>query len=255
MEETSFLKLALLFAVGVLSGFLNVLAGGGSFLTLPALMFLGLPATVANGTNRIGILLQNVGAIWAFRRAGHFPIRLSLALSVPAIAGSILGARLAVVISDAAFQKALALIMLSVTLLTLWNPKERTTQTTLFDRDGLAGWKFAGLMAAFFFIGIYGGFVQAGIGFLIIASLALLGVDLIRTSAVKLIVIFILTVPACLIFFLEGKVILWVGVVLGVGNVIGAQIATRKALQKGHDWIKKVVTVTVVLLAFGLLVR
>ena len=256
MEEVSLLKLVLLVAVGILSGFINVLAGGGIFLTLPALMFLGLPATVANGTNRIGILMQNIGAIQTFRRAGHFPIRLSLILSIPAVAGSLLGARWAVTIGDEAFQKALAVIMLAVTLLAMWNPKGRTLQKSPPGEESrLSGWQRAGLLPVFFVIGIYGGFVQAGIGFLIIASLVLLGLDLLRISALKLIVIFILTIPACVVFVFTGKMVLWAGLILGVGNVIGAKIASRKALQKGHEWIRKVVTVAVLMTALGLLLK
>ncbi len=256
MEEVSILKLVLLVAVGIFSGFINVLAGGGSFLTLPALMFLGLPATVANGTNRIGILMQNIAAIRTFRRAGHFPLRLSLLLSIPAVAGSLLGARWAVTIGDEAFQKALAVIMLVMTLLALWNPKAGPLPNAPpREESGLSGWQRAGLFPVFFIIGIYGGFVQAGIGFLIIASLVFVGLDLVRVSALKLIVIFILTLPACAIFVSAGKMVLWAGLVLGVGNVIGAQIASTRALRKGHDWIKKVVTAAVLMTALGLLLK
>jgi len=213
-----------------------------------------LPATVANGTNRVGILIQNVSAVWTFRRAGYFPLGLALVLSVPAVVGAILGARLAVVMGDEAFRRALGLIMLVMTLLTLWTPRPARTNPVAGRWGTFTGWRLAGLLGVFFLIGVYGGFVQAGIGFLIIASMSVMGMDLISTNAIKLLIILILTVPAFAVFVMHGKILYGVGAVLGIGNMIGAQLATRTALQKGHAWIKKFITWTVILVAVFLLV-
>lgn len=238
--------------VGVISGFVNVLAGGGSFLTLPALIFLGLPAGVANGTNRIGILIQNIGAVWSFRRKGVFPAGLGLLLSVPAVIGAVAGARIAVAIGDAEFRKILALVMLGVTLISLWKPSGRTPLTSDTDLE-FRGMRLTGLCLAFFFVGVYGGFVQAGVGFFVIAALTVVGLDLVRTNAVKLIVILILTLPALTVFLMAEKVNIAVGLLLGIGNFIGAYASTRVAIQKGHAWIRHFVTATVILMALWLL--
>ena len=95
----------LVFAAGLMAGVLNVIAGGGSFLTLPILMFLGLPPGVANGTNRVGILLQNVGAVWSFERHGVLDWRSVLWAAAPSIPGAALGVWLALIVSDHAFKR------------------------------------------------------------------------------------------------------------------------------------------------------
>lgn len=123
--------LAVLFAVGLLSGGLNVIAAGGSFLTLPALLFLGLPAAQANATNRVGVLAQNLSGIWGYHRSGQVPWRWALAASVPALVGGAAGASAAVHISDFAFRQVLAVAMLVATLWTLWrSPSASTTAAT-----------------------------------------------------------------------------------------------------------------------------
>ena len=118
-------KLPALAAVGFVSGFLNVLAGGGSLLTLPLLIFLGLPATVANATNRVGVLCQNIFAIGAFRRHGVLPLKLALLCTAPSLLGSYLGALWAVDIDERLFQRLLAVIMLGVLIIILIDPAKR----------------------------------------------------------------------------------------------------------------------------------
>ncbi len=113
---------AILFLAGGVAGVLNVVAAGGSFLTLPLLIFLGLPASVANGTNRVAILLQNIGAVWGFHRYGVLDWRAILWAAIPATCGSVFGTWAALVISEEAFKNVLAGLMIGVTLWTLWNP-------------------------------------------------------------------------------------------------------------------------------------
>ena len=119
------LSVALLFGAGLVAGTVNVLAGGGSFLTLPVLIFVGLPPGVANATNRVGVLLQNVGAVWGFHRHRVLPWRGALWASLPAMAGAVLGTWGALEIGDDAFRQVLAFLMVAVTLWSLWkSPKE-----------------------------------------------------------------------------------------------------------------------------------
>ena len=107
-------KYVSLFGVGLVAGTLNVIAGGGSFLTLPFLIFLGLPPTVANGTNRIAILVQNVGAVWGFHRHGLVEWRLLPVAAVPALLGALGGTWAAIAIGDRAFQRVLAALMVEI---------------------------------------------------------------------------------------------------------------------------------------------
>jgi len=238
-----------LLTVGFVSGFLNILAGGGSLLTLPLLIFLGLPAPVANATNRVGVLCQNIFAVVSFRRRGVLPLRLGLFCTAPALLGSYLGANWAVDIDELLFKRLLAAIMIGVLLLTLADPlKHRRSDTVSFTF-----WRSAALLGSFFLIGIYGGFVQAGVGFLIIPALLVHGLDLVQTNAVKILVILLFTVPALAVFMWHGQVDWPLGLVLAAGNASGGWVASNLAVKKGHDWIKKVVSLTVFVFALKLL--
>jgi len=242
-------QIPVLMLVGVVAGFLNVLAGGGSLMTLPLLIFLGLPAVVANGTNRVAIFCQNIFAIGGFRRQGVFPIRLALICTVPALFGSYLGANLAVSIDDQLFKRLLAVIMIGVLIFTALDPVKRFRR----EEMPLNGGRVTVLVTTFFAVGVYGGFVQAGVGFIIIAALLVHGLDLVRINAVKVIVIFAFTAIALGVFLWHGQVNLELGLALAVGNSIGGWIGTHMAVKKGHDWIKRFVTVTVLVFALKLL--
>ena len=123
------LQYFLLFLVGLVAGTLNVIAGGGSFLTIPLLIFMGLPPIVANGTNRVGILCQNIAASWSFQRHGVVDWQYVRWAALPAVIGALLGSKIAVSISDEVFKNILAGLMIVVTLWTLWDPlKNKVSQ-------------------------------------------------------------------------------------------------------------------------------
>ena len=249
MMDPYFWQLPALALVGFVSGFLNILAGGGSLLTLPMLIFLGLPAVVANGTNRIGVICQNIFAVASFRRHGVLPLRLALICTAPSLFGSYLGAQLAVDIDDQLFQRLLAGIMIGVLIITLLDPAKRLRGREI----AYTPLRLTALIGAFFLIGIYGGFVQAGVGFLIIPVMLLAGFDLVRTNAIKIFVVLAFTIPALAVFVWHDQVDWLLGLVLALGNASGGWLASHMAIKKGHDWIKHVVTITVLVFALRLL--
>lgn len=233
----------LLFAVGLVAGAINVLAGGGSFLSLAALLFLGLPAADANGTNRVGVFAQNLTGVVGFHRSKAMDWRWSLAVSVPALVGAALGAWWALRISDLGFRRLLSFAMLAMTLWTL-----RRTPAPAADAPVRSPWH-PGTVAAFFLIGVYGGLIQAGIGFAVLAATSAAGMNLVRGNAVKLLTVLLLTVLS-LGIFASGGVVQWgPGLALAAGNVAGALLGVRLAIRQGHAWLERVVTVTVVLFA------
>ena len=249
MEELNLLHIVLLFGTGICAGFLNTVAFGGSLLALPVLIFLGLEAAVANGTNRIAIFCQNFSAIMGFRRKGVFDFSYSILLAIPAVIGAVIGAMIAVDIKDATFNLILAVVMITMLVLTLLNPTERLKDKI---ESGQTGSKII-TMIVFFFIGIYGGFIQAGVGLLIITGLRLLtGMDLVRTNAIKVFVIFFYTVVALGVFILEGKVNWYLGPTLAVGNACGAWLGSHWAVEKGEKWIKVMLVVAVLAFAVRL---
>jgi len=239
----------LLFFFGVVAGTLNVIAGGGSFLTVPLLIFLGLPPTVANGTNRVGILCQNVAASWSFQRHKVVDWRYVRWAAVPAVIGALIGSRVAVTIGDEMFKNILATLMIVVTLWTLWDPLKKK-----LDEEGEKPFNRTALVIGFFFVGIYGGFVQAGVGFLVLAATTMAGLDLVKGNAVKVLSILAYTMLSLVIFAMEGKIDWSLGLVLAGGTLLGSQIGVHLTVLKGHNWIKKVVTVTVIIMAVKLMV-
>ncbi|PLY02093.1 MAG: integrase [Desulfuromonas sp.] len=243
-------QIPLLAGVGLIAGILNILAGGGSLLTLPVLIFVGLPASTANGTNRIAIFCQNIFAMNGFRKRGVFPLKLALICTMPALLGSYFGATLAINIDDALFKKILALIMIGVMIFTALDPVKKLK----VEEEKISGGRLILLLVTFFGVGVYGGFVQAGVGFIVIAGLLLHGLDLVRINAVKVIVIFAFTVVALSVFIYHGEVDYSLGLALAAGNSLGGIIGTRLAVEKGHDWLKKFVTVTVLVFAVKLLI-
>jgi uncharacterized membrane protein YfcA len=244
------LKLLLVFAAGLAAGFLNVTAGGGSLITMPVLIFLGLPAAMANGTNRIAILLQNLTSITGFRRRGYFEPRVALRLALPAVAGSLLGSRLAVDLPDALFNRILAAVMIAVLLLILLKPTRNVAEKEITLSRG----REIGLMAVFFLVGIYGGFIQGGVGFIIITVLSVFtGASLVRINSLKVFIVAVYTVSSLIVFFLHGKINLAAGLVLAAGNSLGAWAGTSFSVKKGDRWIKIILTVTILAMTARLL--
>lgn len=230
---------------------INVLAGGGSLLTMPVLIFLGLPATMANGTNRVAILLQNIVAVQGFRHRGKLPLKLALIGTVPAAVGSVLGARLALDMDDATFERILAGVMLMVVIIMIVDPVKRWH----FDPADLTPRRTVVLVALFFGIGLYGGFIQAGVGFIMITGLLAFGLDLVRINAIKVFVVMVFTVFALLTFARAGQVNWALGLTLAAGNMTGGWIGSQLAVSKGHNWLRKAVLVVAVAFALKLLWR
>lgn len=240
----------LLFTVGLVAGVVNVIAGGGSFLTVPLMIFLGLPPTVANGTNRLAIITQNVGAVWTFHRK-RLHSREWLRLGIPpSVIGAVVGSVAAVVIGDLAFQRVLALMMVAITAWTLWKPLPKVAEG---GGEVPSGARRLGYVVAFFMVGVYGGFIQAGVGFLVLAVTSAAGLDLIRGNAVKVTLALVFTPLTLLLFAASGKVDWVMAVWLAAGNYLGGLLGVHLQVLKGHGWVRNVVTATIVVFAVRLL--
>jgi len=236
--------------IGFAAGIVNTLAGGGSLLTLPLLIFLGLPATLANGTNRVAVLFQNLTAVAGFRRKGFKSVGYGLFLAVPAVIGAVLGAWVAIDISDTVFERVLGILMLVMVGLILWNPTRKMDPESELLTSGRR------FLAAFFFlfVGFYGGFIQAGVGIIIIATLTLVnGLDLVRTNSYKVVVNSIFTFIALMVFALHGEVDWIVGFLLAIGMGLGGWVGSHLAVEKGEPLIRVVLVIAVVGMAVKLL--
>jgi len=233
----------LLILAGTAAGFVNMLAGSGSLITLPALLFIGLPAGVANATNRVGVTLQNIVGTAGFYRQGRLDVRGALMFAIPTTIGSILGARIAVDINEAVFRRVLAVVMVIMLILMLVKPQRWVTGKvhTLTGRITLIQ------ALAFFAIGVYGGFLQAGVGIFLLVGLVLgPGYDVVQANAVKVAIVLALTLAALIVFQANAQVLWGPGLVLSVGNMFGAWLGTRFAVDKGTVWVRWFVIVVVV---------
>jgi uncharacterized membrane protein YfcA len=243
------LELVLLVFIGLITGVINTLAGGGSLLTLPMLIFLGLPPSVANGTNRIAILIQSIVTNAGFRSKGVNTYPFSIYFGISATIGAIIGAQMAVEIDGDLFNKILAIIMVVVVAYLVFNRKAKLED--LVER--VSGKHLWTSIILFFFVGIYGGFIQAGVGFLML--LVLSGVNrfsLVKSNALKIVITGIYTVFAVIIFVMNDKVNWEYGLILAFGNAIGGWFASRWSVSKGDGLVKIFLVIMVIIMAIKL---
>ncbi|MCF6239190.1 MAG: sulfite exporter TauE/SafE family protein [Candidatus Marinimicrobia bacterium] len=251
LENLTPLNLAAVLLIGASAGFLNVLAGGGSFLTLPLLIFLGLPPNLANGTNRLAILMQNTFAVGRFAKKKINPGTFGIKAALYTGPGGLIGAWLATQVSNDQFKVSLALVMIIMSFFTLFSTN-RENQDPIDPESYTGTWLGPGF--AYFLVGIYGGYIQAGVGFLVLTVLLWQNINLVHGNAVKLTIIIFFTSIALVIFAWNGQVNWGMGLILGLGNMLGAWLGTQVAIKKGHKFIKQVVTVAVIGFAIKLLI-
>ncbi len=229
--------------VGFIAGFINTLAGSGSLLTLPMLMFLGLPANIANGTNRIAILLQNIVGVSTFKKQKVFEFKEGYRLAIPAVLGSVIGAQIAVGFNEELMRKTIGGLLLFMFFIILYKPDKWIKGQV----GKIIGKPTILQMVIFFFIGIYGGFIQAGVGFFLLAGLVLgSGVDLIKANALKIFIILIYTIFALTIFMINHQVNYKMGLILAVGNMAGAFIAAKFAVNWGVKFVRYILLIVII---------
>lgn len=242
---------ALVVLAGIFSGFINTLAGSGSLLTLPLLIFIGLPANVANGTNRIAILLQSVVGVGAFKQKKVFEWREGIWLAIPASAGALIGAFVAVDINDALMNRIIGALLVVMFFMILYKPE----QWIKAQVGGVHAKPTFLRILVFFGIGFYGGFIQAGVGFFLLAGLVLgAGFDLLKANAIKVLIVLAFTVVALIVFVVNSQVNYLIGLVLGAGSMLGAWIATHVAVKHGTKFIRWFLLASVLLFALKLLI-
>lgn len=243
------LEYFLLIAVGFIAGFVNTIAGGGTLLTMPMLIFMGLPPSVANGTNRVAILIQTAIGVKGFQSKGVTTNPFSVYLGVSALLGSLIGAQIAIDIKGETFNKILSAIMIMVVFIILLKPKvqlseiiERTTGKYLYIS-----------VVVFFFLGIYGGFINAGIGFMMLIVLPYLNrLSLVKSNATKVAVVCIYTIGAVFMFALNDKIDWKLGLILAIGNSTGAWVSSRWSVGKGDKMVKIFVVIMICILSVKL---
>ena len=222
--------------VGVAAGWLNVMAGGGSLLTVPVMLFMGVPGPVANGTNRIAILAQNITAVTTFRRRGYSDFKLGLSLAAAASVGAAGGASVGVHLQGEWFDRVVALVMIAVmVLMATGHDKVKQVGGEARAKNLVAGHLL--MIGA----GFWGGFIQIGVGFILMPILhKVMGLDLVRVNMHKVLIILVYTIVALVIFSSQLELLWWTGLGLAVGNSIGGWLGAHTTITHGETLIRKV---------------
>lgn len=246
---TEYLKLFLLFGVGSIAGIINVNAGGGSSITLPALIFMGLDGALANGTNRIGILVQTAFAVSSFRKQKFHQFKNSFILALCTLPGAIFGALLSVRVNDEWFRRILAFVMIGIVLsILLYRPKSNLPQEP--HQDGRCWLIYPAMLG----VGFYGGFIQIGVGFLLIASLYhILKISLLHVNMHKVFIICIYTIPALCVFVWTGNVNWGYGLVLASGMALGGWWGAKIAVRGEEKVIRYILAFAILMMSVKLL--
>ncbi len=229
-------ELIIILMAGFATGFINAVAGGGSALTIPLLTIM-FDASIANGTNRVPVLFANLASIAAYNKGDSVPWNRIGALLPPVLVGAGVGAWVAVRVPADGMQRIFGVVLLAVAVSALINTKQWLEEMP-------ARLSPAGRVAAFFAIGFYGGFVQIGVGILLLTALVLgSGFDLLKGNGAKVVIIATYSLVALPFYLWEGHVDIGLGLILALGFSSGAYLAARLAVSRGAGWARWVLVV------------
>lgn len=238
--------MVLLLGGGFLAGIVNTMAGGGSLLTVPLLVFADVPGNTANGSNRVGVLTGSLSAAGTFRRLGVAGLAGIGPILGPAVVGSLVGAIVISGIADDSFERAFGVVMIPILVLSLRRPDT----AALAARPQWPPWLTT---TVFFLIGVYGGAFQAGVGLMLILALSRAGVDIVVANNIKVIVTFVFTAFALPVFIVNGDVDWAPALVLAAGLAAGAFVGAHITVAGGERVVRPVLVVAVLVMAGRLL--
>ncbi|MEZ4887678.1 MAG: sulfite exporter TauE/SafE family protein [Chitinophagales bacterium] len=235
----------LIILAGALAGFINTLAGNGSAVTLPLLVMLGLPPNVANGTNRVGVVLQSITATFGFHKKGMIPKEGIWWMIFPSVLGALIGASIAVNLTEESMRLAMGFLMVFLLILVLLNPKKWLAESVA----DMAKVRSPRNIFIFFLIGLHGGFLQAGVGVMLLAALVLgAGYSLRNANGVKMLIVLAFSLPAFLTFISNGQVNWAYGLLIAVGQSFGGWLGVVFASDypNANVWVRRILIVVIV---------
>ncbi len=248
--EIDFLRIAVIFAGGLIAGIINVMVGGASMITIPILNFAGLPMSSAIGTNRFCIIFQSFSGAVGYYKKGKIKSTPTLQFAVLASLGSAIGARIVVSIDESILQTVVAVLMIGLVFLFLIDK-----QKGLESRRGkLSGSKRWIAYVVCFFLGIYGGFIGIGVTTFIVGVLVVFfGYSFIESAATVQPILFSLSVLASAVFWWKGKIVIEAAVPQALGMFIGAYLGAHSAVKMGNLWVKRIFATMVFVIVLKLL--
>jgi uncharacterized protein len=242
--------IALLIFAGFLVGVINTIAGSGTIITYSLFMMLGLPVNFANGTIRLGVIMQTLTSTLNFKKHNALDWRKGFKLALPVVIGSIVGAQIAVEINEAVFEKILAGILLIMLFFIFYRP-ERWLKDQMHKIQSKAT---IIQLLLFFIIGIYGGFIHIGVGIFMLSVLVLnAGYDLVKANAIKVMTVFLYSPFALAVFMMNDQVHYGMGLIAAIGNVFGGYVGSRMAINWGNNFVRLVLMAVIILFSAYLL--
>ena len=244
-------ELAILAASGLIAGLINAVAGGGSLITLPALMLVGIGAAEANATNRIAVAAQTITATHGFHREGVLPMAEVRRHLLPTWIGAGAGAWLAPVVPNQIMEPLILGVLVLVGLTMVLRPEAGSDGATGADRERRV-WLERGVMTL---TGLYGGFLQAGLGLVFLGTLmGVVGLDPLRANGAKAALLLALTSVALAIFAVADMLHWTPGLVVAAGSVLGSMIGVRVAV-RWASMLRWMALVAVLVSAVAILAR
>ena len=246
----SWQMISLLVTAGFMVGFINTIAGSGTVITYSLFMLMGMPAGIANGTIRLGVVLQTLVAGLNFRRNNFLNLKKGLRLALPVVIGSVLGAQIAVSINEEVFKTILA-VVLGIMLVFIFLDPQRwmKDQLHLIERKPNAV-----QILIFLGIGLYGGFIHIGVGILLLSAIVLnAGYDLVKANAIKIMIVFLYSPFALTIFILNDHINYPAGLIAAAGNIVGGLVGSNLAISKGNNFVRWILMLVILLFAAYLL--
>jgi uncharacterized membrane protein YfcA len=242
--------ITLLIFAGFLTGVVNTFAGSGTVISYSLFMFLGLPVSHANGTVRMGVILQTLAAAINFNRKKVLDVKKGLLLGIPITLGSILGAQIAVSIDKDIFEKIVAIVLILMLFFLFKNPDKWIKEKKEISSKNPTKWHYL----IYFLIGIYGGFIHMGVGIFLLAALVLIsGYDLVKANALKIFTVFLYSPFVLIVFMLNGHIDYAMGLFSSIGNLIGGIIASYFAIKQGANFVRGILIVVIILFSAQLL--
>ncbi len=230
----------LIVAGGLFAGVINAMAGGGSLLTVPLLSLAGVEGLLANGTNRVAVLIQTGSSGFGFARRGVGGRDETLRILVPTVVGGIVGSVAVSQIDDELFERAFGILMIPLLALALWKPKADASAKP---------WPYWLTATVFLGVGFYAGAIQAGVGLILLLVLSRAGHDLVTANAIKTYVVIAVSIVAVTVFISQGQVRWLPALVLSAGTAVGGYVGSQIAVDGGERVIKPVLVVSVLALS------
>ena len=244
--------ISILILAGFLVGFINTLAGSGTIISYSIFMALGLPASYANGTIRVGVIMQTLAASLTFKKGSVLDVKKGVKLGIPTVIGSIVGAQIAVQINQDVFEYFVGAVMVLMLAFLFLKPQEWIVSKEGKSNEIHYFWQFI----IYFLIGIYGGFIHIGVGIFLLAALVLIsGYDLLRANALKVFIVLLYSPFALAVYMFNDHIHYGLALISSIGNVFGGLIASRIAISWGTKFIHNFLIVIIILFTaktFGL---